>query len=151
DLGAIGQSLLELAPGWSESDRAFTLTAASGGEPASTGSYYVPAALVDCLLDTALDPVLDAAGESGGAEKTLLSVTVCDPACGSGQFLVAAARRIAKRVAAAREHSPEPSANAVRQALHDVVGNCVFGVDVSDMAVELAKACLWLESVEPGT
>jgi hypothetical protein len=134
ELGAICCSLLDPSP-----------------RPFVSGWYHTPAALVDCLLDTALDPVLDAAGESGEAEKALLSVTVCDPACGSGQFLVAAARRIAKRVAAAREHNPEPSADALRQALRDVAGNCVYGVDRSGMAVELAKACLWLECAEPGT
>jgi hypothetical protein len=150
DLDVIGQSLLEFAPGWSESGWAFTLTAASGGQRASTGAHYVPTALVDCLLGTALDPVLDAASESRQAEQALLSVTVCDPACGSGRFLVAAARRIANRVAAAREHTPAPSAEALRQALRDVVENCVYGVDLSDMAVELAKVCLWLESAEPG-
>ena len=51
----------------------------------------------------------------------LLAVTVCDPACGSGHFLVAAARRIAKRLAAVREHNPEPTVEALRTALRDVV------------------------------
>lgn len=148
DLDVIGQSLLEFEPGWSKTGREFTLTAPPGGE--RTGTLSMSAALVDCLLGTALDPVLDAAGESGQAEKALMSVTVCDPACGSGQFLVAAARRIAKRVAAARERTPAPSPEALREALGDVVANCVYGVDVSDMAVELAKARLWLESAAPG-
>ena len=78
--------------------------------------------------------------------KALLSVTVCDPACGSGHFLVAAARRIAKRVAAVREHNPEPSLDAFRHALRDVVANCVYGVDLNPMAVELAKVSLWMEA-----
>ena len=80
----------------------------------------------------------------------LLKVTVCDPACGSGHFLVAAARRIAKRLAAVREHNPEPTLEALRTALRDVVTHCIYGVDINPMAVELAKVSLWLEALEPG-
>lgn len=102
-----------------------------------------------CLLDTVLDPVLDAAGKARDPEKALLKVTVCDPACGSGEFLAAAARRIARRVAAARENSPEPSAEAVQTALCDVMENCVYGVDVSDTAVEATKTRLRQECGGP--
>ena len=59
--------------------------------------------------------------ESEAIVAELLSVTVCDPACGSGHFLVAAARRIAKRVASFRERNPEPPVEALRHALRDVV------------------------------
>lgn len=104
---------------------------------------------VACLLDTVLDPVLDAAGKARDPEKALLKVTVCDPACGSGEFLAAAARRIARRVAAVRENSPEPSAEAVQTALRDVAGNCVYGVDVSDTAVEATRARLRQECGGP--
>ena len=77
-------------------------------------------------------------------------MTVCDPACGSGHFLVASARRIAKRVAAVREHNPEPTLESLRTALRDVITQCIYGVDVNPMAVELAKVSLWLEALDPG-
>src|SRR5690606_39576654 len=80
----------------------------------------------------------------------LLSLTVCDPACGSGHFLVASARRIAKRVASVRERNPEPTVDAVRHALYEVVARCISGVDLNPMAVELAKVLLWLEALETG-
>ncbi len=86
----------------------------------------------------------------GGFAEALLSVTVCDPACGSGHFLVAAARRIAKRVAAVREHNPEPGLDALRTALREVASRCIYGVDLNPMAVELAKVSLWLEALDPG-
>src|SRR5450756_898896 len=77
-------------------------------EPASAVGAVtdcLPPAFVDCLLDSALEPVLDAAAQRGGqvarrkknagdateVAKALLAVTVCDPACGSGSLLVAAA------------------------------------------------------------
>jgi Putative RNA methylase family UPF0020 len=134
-------------------------------EPASAAGAVtdcLPPAFVDCLLDSALEPVLDAAvqrgrqaatrkknaGEATEVVKALLTVTVCDPACGSGSLLVAAARRIARRVAEAREGNQSP--DALRRAMRDVVGNCVYGVDTSGEAVERAKDRLRTEADVPG-
>ena len=132
ELGSIYESLLELVPKWSKEKREFLLDVMPGNERKSTGSYYTPTSLIDCLLDSTLDPVLDdaqkraeVAGDQRGHRPVaaiadaLLAVTVCDPACGSGHFLVAAARRIAKRLAAVREHNPEPT---VECAAHRAAG-----------------------------
>ena len=81
--------------------------------------------------------------------KALLGVTVIDPACGSGHFLLAAARRIATRVAHARAEGVA-SAEDYRHALRDVARSCIHGVDRNPMAVELTKVALWIETVEPG-
>jgi hypothetical protein len=105
------------------------------------------------LLDSALDPLLDQASAHGTAAErvaALLDITVCDPACGSGHFLVAAARRIAKRVAAEETGESEPPDAVVRTVLRRVVGRCIYGVDINPMAAELAKVSLWLEALEPG-
>jgi hypothetical protein len=163
ELGAIYESLLELVAKWSPADRAFELDVVQGNQRKSTGAYYTPTSLIDCLLDSTLDPVLDDATKraetaattagtdvSEAVAQALLSVTVCDPACGSGHFLVAAARRIAKRVAAVREHNPEPPVEELRHALRDVIARCIYGVDINPMAVELAKVSLWLEALDPG-
>ncbi|MGY0002499.1 Eco57I restriction-modification methylase domain-containing protein [Micromonospora sp. I033] len=164
ELGSIYESLLELVAKHSAVDRTFELVELAGNTRKTTGSYYTPSSLIDCLLDSALDPVIDdavkrgeqaasAAGQPDASDAivdALLSLTVCDPACGSGHFLVAAARRIAKRVAAVRERNPEPTVGAVRHALHEVVARCIYGVDLNPMAVELAKVSLWMEALEPG-
>ncbi|NBM16224.1 Eco57I restriction-modification methylase domain-containing protein, partial [Streptomyces sp. GC420] len=164
ELGSVYESLLELEPKYSAADRTFELVEVAGNTRKTTGSYYTPSSLIECLLDSALDPVINDAvkrGEETAAKSgtpdpadsivnELLSLTVCDPACGSGHFLVAAARRIAKQVAAVRERNPEPTLDAVRHALHEVVARCIYGVDLNPMAVELAKVSLWLEALEPG-
>lgn len=80
----------------------------------------------------------------------LLSLKVCDPACGSGHFLIAAARRIARRLAQLRSGDEEPSPEITRSALREVIQHCVYGVDINPMSVELCKVNLWLESIEPG-
>ena len=82
------------------------------------------------------------------AERAILQLKVCDPACGSGHFLIAAAHRIARRLAAVRTGDAEASPDAVRHALRDLIGHCVYGVDVNEMAVELCKVSLWLEALE---
>ncbi|WP_406722239.1 N-6 DNA methylase [Streptomyces althioticus] len=164
ELGSVYEALLELVPKHSAADRTFELVDRIGNDRKKTGSYYTPASLTETLLDSTLNPVIDDAVKRGEQRantegrpdpsdtivEELLSLTVCDPACGSGHFLVAAARRIAKRVGAVRERNPEPTAEAVRHALHEVVARCVYGVDLNPMAVELAKVSLWLEAMEPG-
>lgn len=154
ELGSVYEALLELVPRVSVEDHRFALEHLSGNERKTTGSYYTPPGLVSALLDTALDPVLDdavaGARTAQEAEHRLLALTVCDPACGSGHFIVAAARRIAQRLASVRSGEDEPTPADVRHALRDVVGRCVYGVDLNPLAAELAKVSLWLEAVEPG-
>ena len=111
---------------------------------------------MQCLLDTALDPVVEAAvrGKAGAeAERAILDLKVCDPAAGSGHFLVGAAHRLARHLARVRAHSAgdgEPSPLLHQQALRDVIGHCLYGVDRNPMAAELCRVSLWLEALEPG-
>lgn len=153
ELGGIYEGLLELHPSLDVDAGAFELETAAGHERKKTGSYYTPTSLVDCLLDTALDPVIDAAvagKRRAEAEAALLALKVVDPACGSGHFLVAAARRMARRLATVRTGDDEPSPPELRHALRDVIGRCIYGVDLNEMAVELCKVALWMEAIEPG-
>lgn len=150
DLGSVYESLLELHPNIHKEAARFELSTAAGHERKTTGSYYTPTSLVDCLLDSALDPVLDEAAQKPEPERAILDLKVCDPACGSGHFLIAAARRIAMRLALVRSGGEEPSPPEVQRALRDVVGRCIYGVDLNPMAVELCKISLWMQAIEPG-
>jgi hypothetical protein len=153
ELGSVYESLLELTPRLTDGGRGFAFAEGDEGKGharKTTGSYYTPDSLVQALLDSALDPVLDRVeAEADDPAKALVSVTVLDPACGSGHFLLAAARRIATRLARARTGGVAAPAD-YRHALRDVARACVFGVDRNPMAVELTKVALWIETVEPG-
>jgi hypothetical protein len=157
ELGSVYEGLLELAPRLADTGRAIIFAEGietKGNERKTSGSYYTPDALVEVLLDSALDPVLDrieaeSAGASNDACAELLKVTVIDPACGSGHFLLAAARRIATRVARLRANGV-PTQEDYRLAVRDVVRLCIYGVDRNPMAVELSRVALWIETVEPG-
>ena len=153
ELGSVYESLLELTPRLSADGQGFTF--AEGGEAKgharkTSGSYYTPDSLVRTLLDSALDPVLDRVERHAeDPAAALLYVTVIDPACGSGHFLLAAAQRIATRLARHRA-SGLASAQDYRHALREVVRACIHGVDRNPLAVELTKVALWIETVEPG-
>lgn len=153
ELGSVYEGLLELTPRLKQDGRGFAFAEgleAKGNERKKTGSYYTPDSLVQALLDSALDPVLDRVeSEAQDAAAALLGVTVIDPACGSGHFLLAAARRIATRVARLRTGGVASAAD-YRHALRDAVRSCIHGVDRNPMAIELARVALWIETVEPG-
>lgn len=154
ELGSVYESLLELVPQIAKNGRQFAF--ATGGETKgnarkTTGSYYTPDSLVQVLLDSALEPIIAAAIAKNPANpvEALLNLSIVDPACGSGHFLLAAARRLAAHVARLQANGT-PSAAEYRHALRQVVGRCIFGVDLNPMAVELCKVGLWMEAVEPG-
>ena len=154
ELGSIYETLLELQPQLSTNGRNLQFASnniqAQGSQRKITGSYYTPDSLVQVLLDTVLDPILNQReNESEDPVRSLLDLSVMDPACGSGRFLVSAARRIAKRVAHHRA-ADMPLESDYRQALRDVARQCLYGVDRNPMAVELTKVALWIETVEPG-
>ena len=155
ELGSVYESLLELIPLVHLEARAFAFAAGDaanrGNERKTTGSYYTPDSLVQLLLATTLDPVLDAAESRNPADPAaeILKRSIIDPACGSGHFLLAAARRAAARIARHRSQGA-PSQEAFQHALREVVSNCIFGVDRNPMAVELCKVALWIEALEPG-
>lgn len=157
EFGSVYESLLELHPLLEFSPTLhFRFKQAGGNERKTSGSYYTPTSLVDCLLDSALDPVLNerlrnfAALGYPSADAAVFALKVCDPACGSGHFLIAAAQRIARRLAMLRAGDEEPGLDLLRHTLREVIGHCIFGVDINPMSVELCKLGLWLEAVEPG-
>jgi len=154
ELGSVYESLLELTPELNLEAREFTFAegdATKGNARKVSGSYYTPDTLVKLLLDTTLDPVLDAAEARNPNDPVseILKLSMIDPACGSGHFLLGAARRAAGRIA--RHRMPGAISQEVFQhALREVVGNCIYGSDRNPMAVELCKVALWIEALEPG-
>lgn len=152
ELGSVYESLLELVPAISADGRVFYFAnaeATKGNARKISGSYYTPDSLVQELLDSALEPVIrQRLAGAADPQAALLSITVCDPACGSGHFLLGAARRLATRLAQLRAQGT-PSGDDFRHALRDVVTHCIFGVDRNPMAIELARMSLWLEAMTP--
>ncbi|KLR58709.1 N-6 DNA methylase [Diaphorobacter sp. J5-51] len=162
ELGSVYESLLELVPAIDLPARTFGFVgrteegSTAGNARKLTGSYYTPDSLVQELIRSALDPVIEQrlAANPANPTEALLSIRVIDPACGSGHFLLAAARRLAEKLAQLRsleggqEGAIQPQ--DYRHALREVVTRCIFGVDRNPMAIELARMALWLEGYEEG-
>ena len=154
ELGYVYEGLLELVPQITGDGRSFSFAGAGesrGHARKTTGSYYTPDELVQVLLDSALDPVVEhtVAAHPERPVDALLELAIVDPACGSGHFLLAAARRLADRVARIRAGGT-PAPDDYQRALRDVVRRCIYGVDRNPLAVELCKVSLWMESIDPG-
>jgi type I restriction-modification system DNA methylase subunit len=158
ELGSVYESLLDFRPIISIDDgRHFSLGA--GGERRSTGSYYTRPELVRELIQSALVPVLEgrlaevenqakglpAETVRNAKVKAVLGISVCDPACGSGHFLLEAARRLGKELARIRVGEDEPTPEQFHVAVRDVISHCIHGVDMNPLAVDLCKLALWLE------
>ncbi len=166
ELGSVYESLLELVPVVQVGRRpwrfAFLGDPEPGSEPAqdrqrgsarkTTGSYYTPDSLVQELIHSALEPVIERTLKENREQpvEALLSLKIVDPAAGSGHFLLAAARRLAAEVARLRAGADQATESDYRHALREVVAHCIYGVDLNPLAVELCKTALWLETVEPG-
>ena len=154
ELGYVYEGLLELVPQITADGRSFSFAGADesrGHARKTTGSYYTPDELVQLLLASALDPVLERTVDAHpeDAADALLELAIVDPACGSGHFLLAAARRVADRVARIRAGGT-PTPDDYQHALRDVVRRCIYGVDMNPLAVEICKVGLWMESIDPG-
>lgn len=136
---------------------AFVLESSSGRRKGS-GSFYTPHEITEFLATTALEPLteplvqLAVEGSPDDAERELLELRICDPAMGSGAFLVQAARvlgRALARIRATRRRTgvtPED----LKRAEAEIVRRCVYGVDLNPLAVTLAKVSLWLETLQRG-
>ena len=128
------------------------------GERKATGSYYTPDYIVNYIVANTIGPVVEERWKAAEQSKSsyvnaTLSVKVLDPAMGSGHFLVGAVEFLATKMMAAAQHDIEDGlAEDDGQFTNDwakreTVSHCVYGVDLNDMAVELAKVSLWLTTI----
>lgn len=160
ELGSVYEGLLELHPQFQVETRPWSFGFVSdvsemgtrGSERKSTGSYYTPASLVNELIKSALVPVMAkaVADHPEDPRKAILDLKVIDPACGSGHFLLEAARRMAAEIARLESDGSGMDEQVRRHALREVVQHCIYGVDKNPLAVELCRAALWIETIEPG-
>lgn len=150
EFGSVYEGLLEYEPVFNRFDGSIEFAFARGDVRAATGSHYTPDDLVQPLIKHSLDYLIADKLKEVDPEKALLSLRVADISCGSGHILLAAARRIATELAVVRTGEEQPSPIAFRTAVRDVICNCIYGVDLNPLAVELCKVALWLEAHIPG-
>ena len=132
----------------------------------NAGAHYTPRSLAEEVVRYALEPLVFRPGPYQSADREtwrllpaadILDLKVADIACGSGAFLVAAARFLARALMEAWEqdgtserflasgHDPQELES---HALREVVAHCLYGADINPMAVEMCKLSLWLVSLD---
>lgn len=117
-----------------------------------TGSHYTPRALTEPIVRHALDPAFARIG-AAATPAEVLELKVCDPAAGSGAFLVEACRQLGSRLVEAWDRWPAQrptipeDEDALLHAKRLVAQHCLRGVDRNPLALDLAKLSLWLETL----
>jgi hypothetical protein len=121
------------------------------GERRRSGSHHTPSTLTRPIVEAALKPVLRQLGDKPTPEQ-ILSLKVCDPAMGSGAFLVEACRQLGDALAQAwHDHDAvpvlPPDEDEVLHAQRQIAQRCLYGVDKNPLAADLAKLSLWLATL----
>ncbi|MEI6232889.1 MAG: DNA methyltransferase, partial [Planctomycetota bacterium] len=116
-----------------------------------SGSHYTPRVLTRPIVETTLRPIFEQMGPNP-TPMQILALKICDPAMGSGAFLVEACRQLGEalvRAWAAHKCTPKipPDEDAQMHAQRLVAQTCLYGVDKNPMAVDLAKLSLWLATL----
>ena len=128
------------------------ITLNPGEERRRSGSHYTARELTRPLVAKAFEPHFHRLGDKPRAAD-ILTMTICDPAMGSGAFLVEACRQLSAKVVKAWDDYPEdkpavPEGESIEfVALRTVAQRCIFGVDRNPMAVDLAKMSMWLLTI----
>jgi len=148
ELGSVYEGLLKFNAVFNLQAGAATFDLQAGAD--DTQSHYTDDDLVQPLIKHSLDYLIAEKLKERDREQALLSLRVADISCGSGHILLAAARRIATQLAIVRTGEEQPSPSAFRAAIRDVIRECIYGVDLNPLAVELCKVALWLEAHNPG-
>lgn len=150
EFGSVYEGLLDYDPEISKVHGKWEFYFVKGEGRSASGTHYTPDELVQPLIKHSLEYIIEDHLKEKNTEDALLSIKVCDVACGSGHILLNAARRIATALARARTGEDQPSPTAFRSAIRDVIRNCIYGVDINPLAVELCKVAMWLEAHNPG-
>ncbi|WP_394849044.1 N-6 DNA methylase [Pendulispora brunnea] len=104
-----------------------------------SGSHYTPRALADQIVEDTLGPLIEALGEHPSSDA-ILRLKVCDPAMGSGAFLLAACRYLGGVLARAWHHENVPDAPSLAVLARRLVAEqCIYGVDKDASAVSVTK------------
>ena len=116
-----------------------------------SGSHYTPRSLTQPIVATTFRPVLERHGDQATPQQ-ILDLKVCDPAMGSGAFLVESCRLLAERLVKAwaihgRSEPLPPDEDELTLAKRLVAERCLYGVDKNIFAVDLAKLSLWLATL----
>ncbi len=115
------------------------------GEKENTGSYYTKAYIVDYMIASTLDEMV-----KGKTSKEILELTVVDPAMGSGHFLLGALKFLERKIQEYQNTTQDDFID-LSNLREKIIKNCLYGVDIQPLAVQLAKFSLWIYTAKKNT
>ena len=120
-------------------------------ERRKSGTHYTPRQLTNPIVEKALEPILVQMGDKPTPDQ-ILGLKICDPAMGSGAFLVEACRQLAEHLVQAwhlqgTKLQLPPDEDELLFARRMIAQRCLYGVDRNLIAVDLAKLSLWLATL----
>lgn len=127
----------------------------SGRERQQSASFYTPEVLTRFTVGQALEELLDQDDTTTPADD-ILTMTVCEPALGSGAFAIEAVRQLAEEYLKRKERElgqrvdPEERPQVLQRIKASIALHQVYGVDLNATAVELAEISLWLDTMAAG-
>ena len=127
----------------------------AGRERQQSASYYTPEVLTRFTVSQALAELLDQDGHTTTAEE-ILGLTICEPALGSGAFVIEAVRQLAEQYLRRRQAElgvridPDKYPAELQRVKASIALHQVYGVDLNATAVELAEISLWLDTMVSG-
>lgn len=123
----------------------------NGIDRENSASHYTPEPLAQCLVREALRELLRDYGPADA--DRILSLSLCEPAMGSGAYLVEAIRQLADHYLTLKQEQlgekiePARYAEEHKRVMHYLATRNVYGVDLNPMAVELGGLSLWLATI----
>lgn len=109
----------------------------------NTGVHYTPPNAAMAIVVKTLEPVVLSLGSEPSSEQ-LLALRCCDPAVGSGIFLLQACRLLGGLVMAAREREGQTVSEF--EARTEIAKRCLYGCDIDPRAIAVADTALWAAS-----
>ncbi len=137
DLARMHEQLLEHVPILDPVTHRLRVDEATRERRRHRGAFYTPDRIIDGLLDRSIEPILDRAERTDDPLRSILDLRICDPACGTGHFLVRAADRLIDRAA---RYVSEGDLHRVR--VH-VLRNCIYGSEIDCTTAHVCRRRLW--------
>lgn len=156
--GAMYERLLACTPVWFCNDQtgarspyerlSLRLMTAPRGERNRRGAFYTPPRMVKWLIEDGLEPLLTHLDDRRSLDRGVLDLRVCDPSCGTGNVLLAAARTLSLAAGKAKvDQAGGGPLGGVHAAVGpEVITSCLYGVDIDPIAVALCQIALWCEA-----
>ncbi len=150
-VGRLETYISQERPGFNPTTGTF-IVAPLGGQKRQTASFYTPPKLAEFLVKRTLKPLVE-----GKSAKDILNLRIVEPAVGSGGFLIATLRYLGQELLKAKVREKDITLRGrdttfddLQECKRQILENCLFGVDLNPLSLELCRTSLYLEALVKG-